>query len=405
MRKFGIIFAFLLGTSFVMQAQNYWIQCDSVKGPPKSVASAFVLNGEGYVVAGLEATGFGRKMYSYNVMQNDWDDEQSIGGLNGGGLSRGSASSFSIFEKGYICLGQGDNTNFLNDVWEYDPLLDVWSQKADYLGSARRGAVAFVIDNTAYVGTGEDATGLRKDFFKYDPLTNVWGSIADFGGSARRHAVGFAMGNQGYVGTGDDGILRNDFWQYQVFQNVWVQKANMPGAARSGATGWGIFPSGCIATGEDINWNYCNDVWEYNYFTNGWTLRAQLPASGRKHAISFVIGNIAYLGAGYNGNLLDDFYSYTGVVGMEESSSRDIYALYPNPATSNFSIKRNTLMFESERLQIFSADGRDIADKFSIEADASGYRLHADDNISGVYWYLITSISGDVLACDSFILN
>ena len=388
-----------------LEAQNVWMQLDSVNGSPKSVCAAFTANGEGYVASGLEYAGFMRKMYSYNPLQDDWDNEQSIGGVNGGGLSRGSASGFSIYDKGYVCLGQGDNTDFLNDVWEYDPLLDVWTQKANYPGTARRGAVAFVIDNIAYVGTGEDATGLRKDFYKYDPLTNVWGNVADFGGTPRKQAVGFAMGNQGYVGTGNDGVMKNDFWQYLVFQNTWVQKANFPGTARAGATGWGMFPSGFIATGEDLNFNYTNDVWEYNYFTNQWIQRASLPGSGRKHAISFMINGVAYLGTGYNGGFLDDFYAYYGIVGMGESNGLTQVVTYPNPVVSELFIQLNGVRAEDHVLAVFNAEGRDVTRNFSINPNGERYTVNVNGSASGTYWYSITTAEGDQIAVSGFVVQ
>lgn len=382
-----------------LSAQDYWIQLDSVNGAGKSVSAAFAAGGQGYIVSGLESGGFTRKMYSYDVVQNDWDNELAIGGLNGGGLSRGSACAFSIYDKGYVCLGQGDNTNFLGDVWEYDPVLDVWSQKADYAGSPRRGAVAFVIGGVAYVGTGEDATGLRKDFFKYDPQANVWGNIADFGGTPRRQAVGFAMGNQGYVGTGDDGTLRNDFWQYQVFQNSWTQKASFPGTPRSGATGWGIFPNGYIATGEDNGWNYCNDIWEYNYFNNAWVQRTSLPASGRKHAVSFVIGNVAYLGTGYNGNLMDDFYSYQGITSVQSNTLPGVQMdVYPVPSVGSFHLRYQESTHQSLHLQILDVRGADVSDAFSVTQAGDEWLVTPTGNISGTFTCLLVNEQGVVCA-------
>jgi N-acetylneuraminic acid mutarotase len=402
MRSF--VLATLICTSGFLSAQDFWIPRDSVKGPGKSVASAFVANGQGYIVAGLTSGGFVRSMYSYDVNQDDWDDEQSMGGLNGGGLSRGSACSFSIGGKGYICLGQGDNTDYLNDVWEYDPALDVWSQKANYAGSARRAAVAFVINDIAYVGTGQDVTGLRKDFYKYDPATNLWGAIADFAGTPRKYAVGFAIGNQGYVGTGNDGVMKNDFWQYQVFQNTWVQKASFPGTAREGATGWGSFPDGFIATGEDINNAYCNDVWQYNYFTNAWTQRTSLPAAGRKHAVSFMIGNITYLGTGYNGDLLDDFYAYDGITGIADANDvHEKIRLYPNPCVRNFSI--NAADPQISTVRILDIEGRDVTSDFGINKSGNGFEITVLNAASGMYSACMMSADGSSLGANSFVVS
>jgi hypothetical protein len=77
------IFLLLISTlSFVSFSQNQWVIKDSINGAPRSASSAFTINGEGYTVAGLDESGFRRKMYSYTYWQDDWDEEASIGGLN-----------------------------------------------------------------------------------------------------------------------------------------------------------------------------------------------------------------------------------------------------------------------------------------------------------------------------------
>lgn len=401
--KLKTILYTLLFVSVSLQAQDNWIQVDSVKGPPKSVCAAFTLNGLGYISTGLDSTGFTRRTYSYDFVQNDWDDELSLGGANGGGLSRGSAVGFSIFNKGYVCTGQGDNTNFLNDTWEYDPALDVWTQKADFLGTARRNAVCFVIDDIAYVGTGEDASGLRKDFYKFDPVNNIWGVIADFGGTPRKKAVAFALGNLGYVATGDDGVVRNDLWQYQVFQNTWTQKANFPSTARCGAVGWGIFPSGFVATGEDINGAYRNDVWEYNYFSNQWIQRTSIPGPGRKSACVFMINDVAFVGTGYNGDFLDDCYAYFRIVGVEENLQQKEIVLYPNPAATRFSI--TGLPAGGNKPVFYTADGKRVSSGFEITAAASGFDVTVTSASPGVYFYTVPADPEKAAVHGSFVIR
>src|SRR6266705_3202749 len=91
---------------------------------------------------------------------------------------------------------------------------DTWTQKADFGGAARSGAVGFSIGSKGYIGTGADSGFVfQKDFWEYDPATNAWTQKADFGGTARSGAVGFSIGSKGYIGTGaDNSGLRNDFW-------------------------------------------------------------------------------------------------------------------------------------------------------------------------------------------------
>lgn len=388
--KYFIISATLINCLFsFVYSQDTWQQRDSVNGSTKAACGSFVIDGHGFVLGGVDDFGFKRKMYSYNPSQDDWDDELSIGGLNGDGLDRGSACTFSIGSKGYICLGQGQTNPYFKDLWEYDDVTHAWSQKADFAGTARRQAVAFTIDSIAYVGTGQDITGLRKDFYKYDPSTNTWTALSDFPGTARRQAVGFSMGGQAYLGTGDDGVLKNDFWMYNSTSDTWIQKANFPGTARAGATGWGIFPTAFIATGEDINFEYKKDVWEYNYFSNSWIQRSDFPGPGRKNAVSFVIDGIAYLGTGYGGVFMDDFYAYTGIVGMKENLKNFTSSIFPNPASDNCNIQIGNENINDLKLRLYSINGMEITDQLDYSICGNSYVLNVSSIQTGNYIYTL----------------
>lgn len=389
-----IIILFVLGLTTSASAQNAWAVKDSVNGAPRSVSSAFTLEDEGYVIGGLDSDGFRRKMYSYTFWQDDWDDELSIGGLSGDGLERGSACAFAINDKGYVCLGQGATNPFFNDLWQYDPVSKTWSQKASFIGSPRRQAVAFVIDQIAYVGTGSDANGLQNDMYKYNPANNVWTQLNDFGGTARKEAVGFAMGGQGYIGTGDDGVMRNDFWQYQPSTDSWIQKTDFPGTARKGATGWGQFPSGFICLGEDINFLYRKDLWEYNYYSDSWVQRVNYPGDGRSNAIVFISNDLAFVGTGYNGQFYDDMYAYRRILGVEENDADLNVKIYPNPAREKVTIEMEKNDFE---LHIVSSDGKTVVPESSIEKTSKGYIVYRNGLVPGTYFaYFTNATSGKI---------
>ena len=89
----------------------------------------------------------------------------------------------------------------------------------------------------------------RQDFWEYDPVTNAWTQKADFGGGPREQAVGFSIGGKGYIGTGYNGPYRQDFWEYDPATNTWTQKADFGGTARYGAVGFSIGSKGYIGTG------------------------------------------------------------------------------------------------------------------------------------------------------------
>ncbi len=349
-----VLIIFLLCVSYSFGQSGTWIQIDSMNGIGKSVTTSFVLENVGYVVGGLTDFNFTRKMYSYSPIQDDWDSETSWGGELGSGQNRGSAVSFSIGNKAYCCLGQGETQTYYQDVWEYDPITKVWTQLADFAGSARNAAVGFSIGDFGYVGLGQDENGLRKDFYKFDPSTNSWLQIADFGGTARKYAVAQAMGLQAYVGTGDDGVLRNDFWEFNSVSQVWTPKTNLPSDTRAGAVCWASFPSFYIATGENAAGILKKDVWEYNYFSQTWTQRNDFAGPARKHAVAFAIDGVAYLGSGYiQTGFTDDFYKFQIPLEINETTTENLL-LYPNPIQNEAKIQLSESL---SKIEIYKTSG------------------------------------------------
>jgi len=226
---------------------------------------------------------------------------------NFGGGGRAGAVGFSIGTKGYIGTGW-NGSNFFSDFWEYDPSTNTWTQKADFGGAGRWDAVGFSIGNKGYVGTGG---GSCKDFWEYDPSTNTWTRKADFGGAGRSGAVGFSIGTKGYVGTGYGGNYEyfKDFWEYDPSTDTWTQKADFGGGERECAVGFSIGTKGYIGTG------YCSDVyfkdfWEYDPSTNTWTRKSDFGGSAREFAVGFSIGTKGYIGTGLAGGGVKDFWEY-----------------------------------------------------------------------------------------------
>src|SRR5262249_18702426 len=102
-----------------------------------------------------------------------------------------------------------------------------WMQRADLGNSSIRAqAVAFTIGTKAYLGTGYEASisNYVKDFWEYDPVNDTWTQKANFGGVARSEAFGFGIGTKGYIGGGWNGLsFYNDFWEYNTTTNTWTQ--------------------------------------------------------------------------------------------------------------------------------------------------------------------------------------
>jgi N-acetylneuraminic acid mutarotase len=104
-------------------------------------------------------------------------------------------------------------------------------------GVVRYGAIGFNIGAKGYVGLGWTTASQLNDFYEYDPSLNLWTAKANFPGGARYSLLESTIGNKGYVGTGYS-PLRNDWWEYDPVTNIWVQKANQPTVLRQAATGF-----------------------------------------------------------------------------------------------------------------------------------------------------------------------
>jgi hypothetical protein len=88
-----------------------------------------------------------------------------------GNVGRAQSFGFALSNKGYLGGGVDNSSHYQNDFLEYDPSNDLWIQKNNFAGLARKGAVGFSIDTKGYMGTGFDGS-FQKDFWMYNPNGN-----------------------------------------------------------------------------------------------------------------------------------------------------------------------------------------------------------------------------------------
>jgi hypothetical protein len=258
---------------------DIWTQKADFGGTERLYAVGFSIGNKGYMGTG-EIPHFVnvKDFWEYDPALNTWTQKADFGGGE-----RNLATGFSIGSKGYIGTG-GVIEGGGKDFWEYDPVTDTWTRKADFGGIERGGAVSFAIGNKGYLGTGAAITSegfvFLKDFWEYDPVTDTWTQKADFGGVSQLGtiwAVGLSIGSKGYIGTaavntGEGFIFSKDFWEYDPVTDTWTQKADFGGEGRIAATGFSIGNKGYIGLGSLLFNNNIfdptqrtsyNDFWEY----------------------------------------------------------------------------------------------------------------------------------------------
>lgn len=242
--------------------------------------------------------------------QGAWTQKANVGGT-----TRTGAVGFSINGKGYIGTG-GTNVNpptLYQDFWEWDPITNIWTQKANFGGGVRCNGVGFSIGTKGYIGTGtydfpsHNPQLKTKDFWEWDQGTNVWERKADFPGSARDFAIGFSIGNKGYIGTG----INNDLWEWDQNTDTWTQKASLP-VAKDAATAFSIGNKGYIVCGDNLYSGRTQEFWEWDQSTDTWAQKASFPGAARDGAVGFSIGTKGYIGTGSIGypNMTTDFWEW-----------------------------------------------------------------------------------------------
>jgi N-acetylneuraminic acid mutarotase len=114
--------------------------------------------------------------------------------------------SFVIGSRAYVGLGTQDAATVFNDLWEYDATNDAWTRRAEFPGKPRSAATAFTINDKAYVVNGYcdcvDGVCGCSDFWEYDPVSDGWTRKADFPLTDLYYSSAFVIGGKAYVGTG-----------------------------------------------------------------------------------------------------------------------------------------------------------------------------------------------------------
>lgn len=390
--------------TYLFAQGDYWTQRASLPGANREYATAFSINGKGYLGLGMPGGTYLFDFWEYNPSTDSWTQKADF--PDGICIGRRSASGFSIGDKGYIGPGvERDTTPPLSgdtmytDFWEFNPSANLWLQKTSMPAPAgnRQYYVGFSINGKGYFGTGVTggfSSSFFNDFWEYDPVLDTWTQKANFGGVAREAAVGFSLLGKGYIGTGDTASnCLNDFWEYDPGTNLWTQKANYPMQV-GGAAAFAIdsIGKGYVGTGGPFSSPITDAFYEYDPVANTWTPRANFPPNGRVGAMGFSIGYKGYFSCGRSLTVPqdnNDLWEYTPPmpVSVNEITSLSIN-VYPNPSQGQFFIDG----IEKGEVEIYNVAGQKVYKK---DASASlSMTVDLSNQPQGVYFVRIVTEGG-----------
>ncbi len=343
------------------QTENFWTKKADFSGLKRERAVAFSIGDFGYIGTGVDtAEVVLSDFWKYDPSADTWSQIADIPGSE-----RRNAIAFTIGNFGYVGTGMDSvvasapGSQTLADFWQFDPATNSWTQKADYPGSFGNGvyfATGFSIDSKGYLCGGKMGPNFYSNqLWEYKPSLDQWTQLPNFPGGLRYQLASFTIGFKAYVGLGtDQDIYRKDLWEFDATTNQWSAKADFPASERASTSTFTIGQRGFVTLGA--NGGLLDDLWQYNPFTDSWSIKATYGGSPRKNAVSFVVNGKAYVGTGkgYSGKKASmQEYTPGSVLGTDEIEIE--LAMYPNPSSDYVNL--NYVPEQIDEIVLYSISG------------------------------------------------
>lgn len=328
----------LLFVMLSLSGQSFWkwTKVQALSNGKRFESTSFSINGKGYVTCGVDTNdNCYNDLWEYDPVFNFWTQKANLPASY-----RRAAFGFELSGKGYLGGGIDDAVTsagtIFNEFWMYDPSLNTWTAKANApIATFRSSGVS--CNGKGYMIGGSDAFSMYSDIYEYNPITNGWLSKSLFPGvptssGGREGGAATCINNKVYFGFGkDDSFFQNDWWEFNPGTNTWTRKADFPGSGRTGPFAFTINNMGVAGMGSDGS--YTSDTWWYNTTADSWNYTCSFTDGGRRSVAAFGIANVGYMGTGKSGGgSKQDFYRLDADVSVKElNSNSNLFSVYPNP--------------------------------------------------------------------------
>ncbi|HRH65477.1 MAG TPA: hypothetical protein PLU53_04210, partial [Bacteroidia bacterium] len=257
---------FIIIIQLQVDAQGLWIQKGNFSGAARGRAISFAIGNLGYYGCGNHTGGSAETadMWQYDAAVDSWTQIANYP------IGMQAAEAFVLNGAGYVGSGWSGGFSFA-DWYKYVPSSNTWVVVAPLPVNTVHDAGMFQVNGKGYVigGAYPYSNANNNTLYEYDPVLNSWSQKANFP-FYRRVPAAFSGGGNGFAGLGQEaGTNANayDLYMYDVNSDTWIQKANFPNT--TGATwdsrrscfelnGMAYFVLG----GEFFNYNYQTDSWQ-----------------------------------------------------------------------------------------------------------------------------------------------
>lgn len=354
-RKFS--FTLTLIFHYSLNYGQQWTQLSDFPSDGRDDGTAFVIGNKAWCGTGVTASfELRRDFYTFNLQTQVWETSASMPN----GQERQYAVGFSHNNLGYV-FGGINQTDFLNDLWQYDPVSNDWTSKSSLPGAGRSGASGFIFNQQVYIVGGKNSeTEALNEVWAYDFTSETWTQKANlpFGGRWRASTVSINGSAFLLFGRDETGRFCNEIYQYDPNADEWTFIGLFPGAGRNYVDTKVMNDKIICFGGNDSLDTFHNDLWRYDPLLNTWTQLNALPAVGRRGSMSFTDGQTYYFSSGLNAALqrINETWKADYVIGLDEITHQDQIKIYPNPASEFTTVDINNS--SSAMLKIYNQLGR-----------------------------------------------
>lgn len=299
------------------------------------------------------------------------------------GQERQYANGFSHNGKGYVFAGYS-NGNFLNDLWEYDPITNVWTQKNDFPSFGRSGSSHFTIGDTTYIIGGKSSSEYAiSEVWAYAANSDTWIQKNDLPFGTHWRGSGTAKEDIGFLlfGIDNDTSFTKNLYTYNNLIDEWNLLSTFPDEPR--AYSFLEFRNHQLFTGFGLDTNLVplNDFWSYSLTDNTWSQLTDLPALERRGGVCFSSYDALFYTTGLDltNTRIKETWRYSLILDLANTSNQSL-TIYPNPAKDYVSILSD---FPVDELTIYSSDGKYIQQSQYVE------KLDLTFLNSGIYFFKI----------------
>lgn len=401
-----LCYSFLCILLFQISFSQSWNQKSDFPAMARFASIGFENNGFGYICGGSSGnTGTSthyNELWQYNPVNDSWISRSSFPGT----VRRGMIS-FTIDSLSYVGLGYNYNLNQLfNDVYSYNPNTNSWSPIATFPGGATRNISSVALMGKGYVVGGGYQRGtstLSNQLWEYDPVSNTWTQKSNFPLGGRMAGTVFASDSLLYYGLGHNGSTTySDFWAYNPQNDVWTAVDSFPSLSRFGASVIVINGKAIVGGGSELISGAINypDYYAYDMTSDNWVAVPLFVNSKRWYSATFTIGNKGYIALGGDSTrniMLNDVWEYidtTLVTNLTKAARLESdLSIYPNPTQGVLKIKNTSNQLIN--ISIRNISGQEL--RTLILSGGSNQVIDISELAKGIYFYHVKHEKGEYM--------